>query len=64
MYERSHRASVAIFAVVLAVVIIVAFITTIHDVDTRVAGNEVPPGTIGLSQPHPPLDRSPGAEVR
>jgi hypothetical protein len=60
-----NRTAVSIFAVVLAVVIVVAFATTIHGVDmTRVASSEVPPGVSGLSQPHPPIDRSPGRAVQ
>jgi hypothetical protein len=63
----NHRTVIVIFAVVLAVVITAAFITTLHGVDmTRVASSEVPPGVSGLSQhqPHPPLDRSPGKAVQ
>ena len=60
----NQRTAVAIFAVVLAVVIIVAFVTTLHGVDTRVANNETPPGVTGLSQPHPPLDSAPGRAVQ
>jgi energy-converting hydrogenase Eha subunit F len=56
--------AVSIFAVVLAIVIVVAFATTIHGVDTtRVTSNDVPPGVTGLSQPHAPLDRAPGRAV-
>jgi hypothetical protein len=60
----NHRTAVTIFAVVLAVVIIVAFVTTLHGVDTRVANNETPPGVAGLSQPHAPLDRAPSRAVQ
>ena len=57
---RNRRTAVFIFAVVLAVVIAAAFITTLHGVDTtRVANNESPPGVTGLSQPHAPLDSAP-----
>ena len=63
--DRHARAAVmAIFAVILAVAIIAAFITTLEDVDTRHAGNVTQPGTIGLAKPHPPLDRAPGEPVR
>jgi hypothetical protein len=54
----------AIFAVILAVAIIAAFITTVEDIDTRHAGNVTQPGTIGLAKPPPPLDRAPGESVR
>jgi hypothetical protein len=57
--------AVSIFAIVLAVVIVVAFATTIHGVNTtQVASSEVPPGVSGLSQPHPQLDRAPGNAVQ
>jgi hypothetical protein len=60
-----NRTALTIFAVVLAVVVIVAFLTTLHGVDTtRVANSEIPPGVTGLSQPHEPLDRAPGRAAR
>jgi hypothetical protein len=58
-----NRTAVSIFAMVLAIVFVVAFATTIHGVNTQVASNEIPPGVSGLSQPHPPLDRSPERPV-
>jgi hypothetical protein len=62
--HRSHRTAVAIFAVVLAIVMFAALITTLRGVDTtRVATSEIPPGVTGLSQPHVPLDRAPGRAV-
>jgi hypothetical protein len=61
----AHRTAVAIFAAVLAVVAFAALVTTLHGVNTtRLASNEPPPGVSGLSQPHPPLDSSPGHAVR
>jgi hypothetical protein len=60
----NRRTAVFIFAVVLAVVIAAAFVTTLHGVDTRVAHNESPPGVTGLSQPHAPLDIAPGRAVQ
>jgi hypothetical protein len=60
----NHRTVIFIFAVALAVVVTAAFVTTLHGVDTtRVANNDMPPGVSGLSQPHPPLDRSPESPV-
>ena len=59
-----NRTALTVFAIVLALAIVAAFMTTIHDVDTRVANNEVPPGVTGLSQPHAPLDRAPGRAVQ
>jgi hypothetical protein len=61
----NHRTAIFIFAVVLAVVIAVAFVTTLHGVDTtRLANNEPPPGVSGLSQPHAQLDVAPGRAVQ
>ena len=54
----------AIFAVILAVAISAAFITTLEDIDTRHASDVTHPGTIGLAKPHPPLDRAPGEPIR
>jgi hypothetical protein len=60
--DRHARSAVmGIFAFILAVAIIVAFITTLEGVDT---GNVTQPGTIGLAKPHPPLDRAPGFPVQ
>jgi len=57
--DRHARAAViGIFAVILAVAIIAAFITTLEGVDTRHAGNVTQPGTIGLAKPHPIVIRS------
>lgn len=62
--DRHARAAVmAIFAVILAVAIMAAFIM-LEGIDTRRAGNVTQPGTIGLAKPHPPLDRAPGEPVR
>jgi hypothetical protein len=63
--DRHARAAVmAIFAVILVVAIMAAFVTTLEGIDTRDAGNVTQPGTIGLAKPHPPLDRAPGEPVR
>jgi hypothetical protein len=59
----THR-TLAVFAIVVAVVIVAAFAVTIHRVDTRQTSSDPPPGTIGLARPHPPLDRAPGEPVR
>jgi hypothetical protein len=61
--QRRTHVTLAIFAVVVAVAIIAAFATTIHRVDTRQASSDMPPGTIGLAHPHPPLDKAPGEPV-
>jgi hypothetical protein len=62
--QRRTHMTLAIFATVVAVGIIAAFVTTIHRVDTRSATSDLPPGTIGLAHPHPPLDRGPGEPVK
>jgi hypothetical protein len=54
----------AVFAVIVAAAIIAAFAATIHRVDTRQTSSDLPPGTIGLAHPHPPLDKSPGNPVK
>jgi hypothetical protein len=61
---RRTQMTVAIFAAVVAIVIIAAFATTIHRVDTRQTSRDLPAGTIGLARPHPPLDRSPGEPIK
>jgi type II secretory pathway component PulK len=45
--QRGHRTAMAIFAVLLAVAMIAAFITTIEGVDTKHANNAAQSGTIG-----------------
>ena len=55
----STRSKLAVFAAALVAAIVVAFITTINHVNTRVANNDAVPGTIGLAHPHPPLDTAP-----
>jgi hypothetical protein len=62
--RHAHAAIMAMFAVILAVAIIAAFITTLEGVDTTHSSNVTQPGTIGLAKPHPPLDRAPGEPVR
>jgi hypothetical protein len=63
-HRRRTHITLEIFAIVVAIAIIAAFAATIHRVDTRPASNDLPPGTIGLARPHPPLDRSPGEPVK
>jgi ABC-type phosphate/phosphonate transport system permease subunit len=62
--QRRTRITLALFAVIVAVAIVAAFATTLHRVDTRQASSDLPPGTIGLAHPHPPLDKSPGNPVK
>jgi hypothetical protein len=61
--RRTHE-TLAIFAVIVAVVIFAAFAATIDRVDTRLTSSDLPPGTIGLAHPHPPLDKGPGNPVK
>jgi len=62
--RNSHRIAVAIFAIILAAAVMVAAITTLEGVDTRSASHVAQPGTIGLANPHPPVDRAAGEAVR
>jgi hypothetical protein len=59
----SHRTALILFAVALAVVAVVASVTTLENINTRVVSNDVPAGTTGLARPHPPLDRAPGQPI-
>jgi hypothetical protein len=52
---NTHRTVLAIFAVAFVIAIVAAFLTTMHNGDTRSASIDAPPGTIGLARPHPPL---------
>jgi hypothetical protein len=52
---NTHRTALAIFATALAIAVLAALLTTLHNVDTRSASSEAQPGTIGLARPHPPL---------
>ena len=59
--ERNNpRTAVVLFAVAMALAILIATVTTLERVDTKTASNDTPPGTMGLARPHPPLDRAPG----
>ena len=62
--RRRTLTTLEIFAIVVAVAIIAAFTATIHGVDTRQISSDLPPGTIGLAHPHPPLDKAPGEAVK
>ena len=50
----THRTVLAIFATVLVIAVIAAFLTTLNNVDTRSANIDATPGTIGMARPHPP----------
>ena len=61
---NSHRTALILFAVALAVAVVVASVTTLEQVNTRRVSNDRPPGTIGLAKPHPPIDRAPGEPIQ
>jgi hypothetical protein len=61
---NQHRTALVLFAVALAVAIVIASVTTLERINThRVASNDVPPGSTGLARPHRPLDRAPGVPL-
>jgi hypothetical protein len=57
---NEHRTALVLFAVALAIAILVASVTTLERLNTHQASNDAPPGTTGLAKPHPRLDRAPG----
>jgi hypothetical protein len=60
----NYRTAFALFAAAVIIAIVAAFVTTLERIGTRlVANNQTPPGTTGLANPHPRLDRSPGQPV-
>jgi hypothetical protein len=60
---NEHRTALVLFAVALAIAIVIASVTTLERVDTRRASNDAPPGTIGATKPHQQLDRAPGVPI-
>jgi hypothetical protein len=54
-----HRSGLALFAVVLAIVTLLVFVTTLERVNTHKVSNDAPAGTIGIAKPHGPIDRAP-----
>jgi hypothetical protein len=62
--RRRTHITLEIFAIIAAIAIIAALAATIHRVDTRPTSSDLPPGTIGLAHPHPPLDKGPGEAVK
>ena len=57
---NEHRTALVLFAVALAIVTLVASVTTLERVNINKASKDAPPGTIGLAKPHGPIDRAPG----
>ena len=62
--DPNDRATLALSTIVLAIAIVVASAITLERVNTRPASDDVPPGTVGLARPHPPLDRAPGEAIQ
>ena len=62
--RRHTHMALAVFAIIGAVAIVAGLVATIIHVDTGQTGRDLPPGTIGLAHPHPPLDRGPGDPVK
>jgi len=60
---NKHRTALILFAVALAVVVVVASVTTLEQVNTHKASNDAAPGTTGLAKPHPQLDRAPDEPI-
>ena len=62
--EDQNRTTLVLSAIALAIAIAVASAVTLEPVNTRMAGNDTPPGTTGLARPHPPLDRAAGEPIQ
>jgi hypothetical protein len=60
---NKHRTALILFAVALSVVVVVASVTTLEHVNTHKVSNDATPGTTGLANPHPPLDRGPSEPI-
>jgi hypothetical protein len=60
---NKHRTALILFAVALGVVIAVASVTTLENVNTHKGSGDAIPGTTGLAKPHPQLDRAPGEPI-
>ena len=60
---NKHRTALILFAVALSVVVVVASVTTVEQVNTYKVSNDAIPGTTGLAKPHPQLDRAPGEPI-
>jgi hypothetical protein len=60
---NEHRTALALFAVALAIAVVVASVTTLERVNTHKMSDNAAPGTTGLAKPHPPLDRAPGEPI-
>jgi hypothetical protein len=60
---NKHRTALILFAVALAVVVVVASVTTLEQVNTHKVSNDAASGTTGLAKPHPQLDRAPGEPI-
>jgi hypothetical protein len=59
---NEYRTALALFALALAIAIVLA-VTTLQRVNTHRVSNDAVPGTTGLAKPHQQLDRAPGEPV-
>jgi hypothetical protein len=59
---NEHRTAISLFALALAIAIVMA-VTTLHRVETHRVSNDAVPGTTGLAKPHQQLDRAPGVPI-
>jgi hypothetical protein len=57
---NAHQTALTLFAIALGGVIAMASVTTLERIHAHKGSNDAMPGTIGLAQPHPQLDRAPG----
>ena len=60
---NKHRTALILFAVALGVVVVVASVTTVEQVNTHKVSNDAIPGTTGIAKPQPQLDRAPGEPI-
>ncbi len=60
---ENHRTAVIWFGVAAAIVIAIAYVTTLNGTNVRTEAHNAPAGTVGLARPHAPLDRAPGQEL-
>jgi len=61
--RNGYRTALVLFVVALIIAVLVAFVTTFERVDAKASVSETAPGTTGLANAHPPLDRAPGQPV-
>jgi hypothetical protein len=57
------RTALILFAVALGVVVVVASVTTLEQVNTHKVSKGAAPGITGLAKPHLQLHRAPGEPI-